>query len=136
MEVEVVLGEVREGRDAEAHGVDAVEREAVARHLHHEMGRARVDHLTGEARDVVGLGRRVGRGAGDAGAAEGHRAHHRWPTASRAHRRLEQGGRRGLAVGARDADYLERARRLAVDQLRRFGQGAPRVQRDGHRHGR
>src|SRR3954454_17588914 len=115
MEVEVVLREVREDRDVPVDRVGAVELEGVARDLHDDGLVADVAHLGEGALQVDGLGRGADHRPFLAADDGGDRA----DEARAAPRRLEQpageeGGRR-LAVGAGDADGLERSRGIPVE---------------------
>ena len=92
MEVEVVLREVREGRDVEPHPPDPVLRERVGRHLHRHARDAGLTHPRQQPMQVGRLGGRArqrDRFAVDAGAV---RPDHARPHARR-HARSTPGGR-------------------------------------------
>ena len=134
VQVEVILREVREDERVEADAVEPVEHRAVGRGLDRDAPVAGVEHLAEEALEVDRLGRRVRGGPGRAsddpldGADEPGRA-----AGGGEHRaQQERGGR--LPVRARHAGDLERARRLAEEDVGGDGHRGARVLDEELRH--
>ena len=133
--VDVIAGQVGERRDAEAEAVDAVLVERVRADLEAGAGATRVDHLAEEGGEVGGFRRRlIGR---DRTAAEmvAYRAHQAPLRSVGLQQMAEERGDRGLAVGARHADELERGFGMAVEAAGDFGEGATRIGDMGGRDG-
>ena len=121
-EVEVILGQVREGAHLEVHAAEPVHGHGVRRDLHHHRVAARVGHLPQHALKLD----RVGRGlvGGHLGRAD-HTAH--GADQAGLHARglkygLDQEGGRGLALRAGDAEQAHRAGGIAEKALRDQGQ--------------
>ena len=115
VQVEVILREVREDEHVEAHAIESPQGGPVGRGLDGHARVARIEHLAEETLKIDRLGRRVWRGPMGSADDPLDRA----DEARRATGRLEDGAeqkRTGrLAVRARDACDLERARRLVEE---------------------
>ena len=131
VEVEVVLGQVREHAAREADAATPAELERVRGDLHRARAVAGVEHPPEGGLEVDRLGRR----ALDLLLHPAHHALDRAEQARLAPRRLEQvadqEGGGGLAVRAGDADHLELGGRIAVEAGRR---GAHRGAHVVHHH--
>ena len=133
VEVEVVAAQVEEGRDVEDDPVDPAEDEGVAGDLHRAGDDALLAHHREEAVQVRGLGggeRRLDVDAVDAGA-DG--ADDGGGYAGLLEARLQQPGRRGLALGAGHADHGEVGGGLAVEVGRHATEDRAGVLDDQHR---
>ena len=118
--IEMIARQVGQHRDVERRAVDAPLREAVRRHLHRARDCALLPVLRETLLQFDGVGRgvecrgertreAVADGADDGGLAAQLRQSLRDPVRHR-----------GLAVGAGDADHVQRARRLAIDMRSDF----------------
>ena len=116
VEIQVVLGQVREDAHGVGNPVHPVQHQGVGGDLHHHMGAARLPHLGQQGLQVPGL--RRGPLRGDHGIAD-----HVLVRADEAHlgpqhllqHRLQEIRGGGLAVGAGDADHGHVLRRVAVE---------------------
>jgi hypothetical protein len=127
VEIEVVLGQVGEGRDLEGQRVHTIEREGMARHLHHEVTAAPLDHRRQRARGVVALGRGVGRRQLQLAEEAAQRTEHRRPVTRGVEQRPREVGGGGLAVGARHAHDRQRSLRVPVGREREGADDRARV---------
>jgi hypothetical protein len=115
MEVQVVLGEVREDRDVPVDRVGAPELEGVAGDLHRARAVATVEHLGERRLQIDRLGRRaLGRALVPADP-RGDRAEQPGLQPSGLEQRADDEARRGLAVGPGDADDRQPVGRVAVE---------------------
>jgi hypothetical protein len=131
VEVQMVLGQVREGGHREADARGAADRERVRGDLHRAGRVARLEHRTKQRLQVD----RLRRGSLQRSLGTAHHAHHRPQEPGRDARRLEdvaQQERAGrLAVGSRDPGDRELGGRVAIEanRGRRHGVAGARDQR-------
>ena len=126
VEVEMVLGQVREHERVEADAVESAQRRRMRRGFERDAAVAGVEHLAERALEVDRLGRRADDRAHLAADAALHRAEQAGTLPILVEDRPEQVRGRRLSVRARDPRHGELLRRLAEEQ----------VGRDRHRHAR
>ena len=127
MVVDVVAGEVREGRDLEAETMDAFLVERVGAHLEAGAGAARVGHLAEEGGEVGRIGRRLIRRDGAPAEVVADRADEAPLRTVVLEQMAQQRRDRGLAVGARHADEAQGLLRTAVETAGDLGEHPARV---------
>ena len=127
VEVEVVLGEVREHGHVEGDAVHAVERERVGGHLHRHPAHAGRHHLREQPLQLDRLGRGLTRVASPAADDVLDGADDARLEAAGPEERLAEVRRGGLAVRARDADDGQGSRGMAVVGVGQPRQGPPGV---------
>ena len=123
----MVVGEVGEDARTETEPGDAVLLDADGTHLHEAVAAARVDHLREKAVDGDRVGGRVHGLAPPRADIVGDGRQQAAVVAEAAEEVIEQGDRRGLAVGAGDADELEFPGRVAVEIVGGEGEGLATV---------
>ena len=136
VQVEVVLGQVREGERGEVDAVESPERGAVRGRLHRAASVARVEHLAECALEVDRLGRRAHGRAPLAADPELDRPDQARLPPRRFEDRVEQECGRRLPVRPGDACDLELLGRSSEELDRRRGHRLPRVRDDELRHAR
>ncbi len=127
MVVEVVVREVGEDAAREVQAPDAVLHDGVRRALHEAVAAPGIDHLAEQGVEPDGVRRGVrGLGAARAHAVDDRRNEPRL-VAQSPEQLVEERGRGGLAVGARNAHQLELAARVAVPRRGQVGHRGVRV---------
>ena len=134
VEVQVVLGQVREDEGPETRADETLELGRVRGRLHRAAPVARVQHFAVRALEVDGLGRRADDRAPLAADPHLDRAEQAWTAAGGSEDRVEQERRRRLPVRPRHARDLELARRPAEEDVRRQRHRDARVRDDELRH--
>jgi hypothetical protein len=127
VEVEVVLGEVREDERAEADAEQALERRAVRGRFERAAAIAGVEHLAEGALEVDRLRRSARRRAALPADPVLDRPEEARPAAGSGEDREEEEGGRRLAVRPGDSDDLELASRMAEKRVGREGHGRPGI---------
>ena len=137
VQLEMLVGEVREDRDVVGDARDAIEGEPVRGRLDDGEVVAGVDHGPQRRLELGRLGGRGVRLVGVRPAADPRRdgADHPGPPTRGLERRDRQVGGRRLAVRARDPDDRELMRGIAVPPRRGAGEGRPRRVHDDLRGG-
>ena len=115
VKVEVIVGDVGQHGDAEAHVGDAAQRERVRTDLHRDRARAARPHLGEDALQIVGERRRVVERPHRVAEVRAERADPARDDPGAVEDRRDKVRRRRLAVGAGDADDRHPERRLAVE---------------------
>ena len=131
------MGQVGQHRDVVGDGPDAVLGQAVRARLEHREAVAGLDHGRQVGLQDRRLGRRRAGRVAHRSAADDHvdRADEAGRQACLAQDGAHQVGRRGLAIGARDAHHAEAVRGIVPPPGRRLGQGRPSRDHDELGHG-
>ena len=125
--VDVIAGEVREGRDFEAETMDAFLVERVRAHFEAGARAARVGHLAEEGGEVGRIGRRLIRRDGTPAEVVADRADEPPLRTIVLEQVAEQRRDRGLAVGARHADETQSLFGTAVEAAGDLGEHPARI---------